>query len=100
MKWVVLYHKLVYNEDLKGINPAQQKRIVRVADKKLSLAPDKYGFPLAGKYHGLWKLPIGDFRVIYAIKREKVIILVVKIGKRRDDIVYKELFHRLKRLGY
>lgn len=100
MRWKVFYDKLVYTEDLKDIDSYHRNRIIRVANKKLSTAPDKYGYPPSGKYHGFWKLPIGDYRVIYLIKKTEVIVVVIKIGKRRDDIVYNELYYRLKKLGY
>lgn len=100
MKWKVIYDNLVYTEDLKDIDPFHKKRIIRVANKKLSTAPDRYGSPLRGKYHGFWRLPVGDYRVIYSIKKLEVIVIVIKIGKRRDDTVYNELYYRLKKLGY
>lgn len=100
MKWKVIYDKFVYTEDFKDIDVYHRKKIIRVANQKLSLAPDKYGSPLRGKYHGFWKLPVGDYRVIYSIHKLEVIVIVVKIGKRRDDLVYNELYYRLKKLGY
>lgn len=100
MKWEIIYDRLVYAEDFKDIDAFHKKRIVRIINKKLSTAPSEYGSPLKGKYHGFWKLPIEDYRVIYTIKKLKVIVVVIKIGKRRDNIVYNELYYRLKKLGY
>ena len=42
------------------------------------------GKPLVGRLSGLWSLRIGDYRVLYEIRRSEVLILVVKIGHRKD----------------
>ncbi|MFF5003200.1 type II toxin-antitoxin system RelE/ParE family toxin [Streptomyces phaeochromogenes] len=43
---------------------------------------------LAGQ-EGLYRLRVGDFRVAYQIDNGRLIILVVKVGNRRD--VYRAL---------
>jgi len=45
------------------------------------------GKPLVGKLSGLWSLRIGDYRAIYQIRKEQIIILVLKIGHREN--IYK-----------
>lgn len=44
---------------------------------------------MTGKGEGLHRLRVGDYRVVYRLRREKVIILVVRIGHRGD--VYRGL---------
>lgn len=43
-----------------------------------------------------YKLRVGDYRVIYAVKAKALIVLIVKIGNRRD--VYKDVATIRKRL--
>ncbi len=43
--------------------------------------------PLHGKYPGLFKLKVGDWRVIYEINYDEKIITVHKAGHRRE--IYK-----------
>jgi mRNA interferase RelE/StbE len=31
-----------------------------------------------------WRIRVGDWRVIYQIKNEKLIVLVIRVGHRRD----------------
>lgn len=43
---------------------------------------------LTGQWSGLYRVRIDDYRAIYDLKREEKIMLVVKIGHRRE--VYEE----------
>ncbi len=45
------------------------------------------GKPLVGNKAGQWRYRIGDFRLLCLIQDDRLIILVIKIGHRRD--VYK-----------
>lgn len=45
----------------------------------------------------LYRLRVGDFRVIYTIKREKIVVYVVAIGHRKD--IYNNLDRRLARMS-
>lgn len=42
------------------------------------------GESLIGNLSGLYRLRIGDYRVIYKIKNEELIILVLKIRRRKN----------------
>lgn len=43
--------------------------------------------PLKGEWKGFYRVRAGDYRVIYTIQDEKLLILVVKVAKRGE--VYK-----------
>ena len=96
--WTVLLHPLVFSEDLKRLDASVQRQILQTLRKRLALDPKAYGKPLGGELAGLWKLRSGDYRVIYRIIEDRVEILVLKIGIRRDFEVYREMVLRLKRL--
>ena len=49
--------------------------------------PFQQGKPLVGDKSGLWRYRVGDYRLICEVQQEKVVILVVEIGHRRD--IYK-----------
>ena len=49
--------------------------------------PFTHGKPLVGDKSGLWRYRVGDYRLICEVQQEKVVILVVEIGHRRD--IYK-----------
>lgn len=54
--------------------------------------------PLFGESSGYWKLRVDDYRVVYSIKKEKVLVKVIKIGARRDFEVYEELVKRIPKI--
>ena len=73
---------------LKKIPKADQKRI---ADKIDSLAEDVPN-PDTTKMKGnnpFHRIRVGDYRIIYEIQEDVLLILVVKIGHRKD--IYRNL---------
>ena len=66
--------------DLKKIGMPEATRIMNKLEKDLRKNPDK-GEPLKGKFKGMFKLKVGDYRVIYAKIKESVLIL--RIGHRK-----------------
>jgi mRNA interferase RelE/StbE len=96
--WDIKFHPLVLREDFKKIDPENQRQIIRQIIKKLSIDPEAYGKALSGELHGYWRLRIGDFRVIYRILKDRIEVMVVKIGIRRDFEVYEKFLLRLKKL--
>lgn len=95
--WQIKIHRLVLQEDFKKVPPFQQKEILRTIQKKLTLDPQAYGKPLRGAFTGYWRLRIGDYRAVYRMIKEEIVVLVIKIGIRKDDQIYGELLSRLKK---
>lgn len=96
--WNVILHPLVMSEDFKKMDRPAKKLILKSIHKKLTQDPENYGSPLVGPYKGYWKLRVADYRVIYRIVKDRVLVIVVKVGIRRNDEIYQNLFHRLKKL--
>ena len=94
--WQIKIHRLVLEEDFKKIPPVDQKQILRAIQKKISVTPEACGKPLHGEFSGYWRLRVGDYRVVYKIVKDEVLVYVIKVGIRRDDRVYRELLSRLK----
>jgi mRNA interferase RelE/StbE len=49
--------------------------------------PRQLGEPLMGTLRGFWRYRVGDYRIICTLERERLVVLVLRIGHRRD--VYK-----------
>jgi mRNA interferase RelE/StbE len=79
----VLYKSSV-GRDLKKIEPKDVERILRQIQSLLGESP-RAGVPLHGEFDGLFKLRIGDYRVIYALPGEGVLVLRIRHrGKAYD----------------
>ena len=49
--------------------------------------PRIYGKALSSNLAGLWRYRVGDYRIIAKIIDEKIIVLIIAIGHRKD--IYK-----------
>jgi len=70
-------YKSSVSRDLKKIDKSQIERLLGKLEEALSENPNA-GSPLKGKYRGLLKYSIGDYRVIYAKTIEGVLILRIR----------------------
>jgi mRNA interferase RelE/StbE len=71
-------------EDLKGIDRQTQKKIIARVKDYLSKDPLSLGKPLKGIFKGLYRYRYGSYRIIYAIDRSSVVILILRIADRKD----------------
>jgi len=79
----ITYKKSV-EKDLSRLGKPEARRILDKIEKELSGRADNYPL-LKGEFAGLRKLRVGDYRVIFAILEQEILIL--RIGHRRD--IYK-----------
>ena len=81
MSYKIAFKKSVAR-DLKKIDRAQADRILKKIEEDLPEKADR--FPsLTGKFAGLRKFRIGDYRVIFTIVEDTV--LVLRISHRRES---------------
>lgn len=98
MTWAVEFHPLVRDQDLPALDHPARARILKAVREKLTSNPEAYGERLRAGLHGYWKLRVGEYRVIYEVRKSLVMVLVLKIGHRRDDEVYRQMAKRLGKL--
>jgi len=54
-------------------------------ERVLSLSdPRSIGHALQGNFAGKWRYRVGDYRLICTIEDQKMVILVIELGNRRD----------------
>lgn len=71
------------DKQLQSLPDALQRRIVRAAEK-LEANPRPHGsIKLAGA-DDVYRIRVGDYRVIYEIEDRRLVVLVVQIAHRRD----------------
>jgi mRNA interferase RelE/StbE len=63
-----------------------QKSIQRFLRERLISAenPRQWGKPLHGEKRDLWRYHVGDYRLICDIQNDKVLVLVLAVGHRKD----------------
>ncbi len=86
MKYKVIFTEKA-KKQLKKIDKYTASLIIGWLEKNIeeSNNPRVHGKGLVGDKSGQWKYRIGDYRVICEIQDEKVIVLVLEIGHRRDS---------------
>ncbi len=70
-------------KDLRRLPKEVKIRALEIVEKILAADPF-LGKPLKGPYQGLWKYRIGDYRIIYSIEKDRLVILVLRIRHRKD----------------
>jgi len=84
LAYKILYKKSVYR-DLKKLGTTEANKVTSKLEKELSKKADSYPI-LKGQFAGLRKYRFSDYRVIYALLDEEVIVL--RVGHRKD--IYKK----------
>ena len=69
-------------EFIRKCDKATRNRILK-SIRKLEDEPES-GEPLTSILKGLWSLRIGDYRAIYRIKNKDLIVVVIRIGHRKN----------------
>jgi mRNA interferase RelE/StbE len=72
---------------LEKLDPPQRKRILKFLQERLAPLenPRSIGQALHGSRFGeFWKYRVGDYRLISKIEDARVLILVLRIGHRRE----------------
>ena len=91
MSYLLLFHPDVFKDDLTKIPRNIKETIRRAIEERLTQEPFSVGEPLRQSLKGHRKLRVGDYRVIYRVEGNEIIIL--KIGHRKE--VYTKVFSRL-----
>lgn len=84
MAYSVVYKSSV-QRDLKKLPKAEARRVLGLIEIELSENAETY-LVLKGQFAGLRKYRVGDYRVVFAVLGNEV--LVLRIGHRKD--IYKK----------
>ena len=71
---------------LEQIDTTTRNRIRRFIRERLQGTdnPRQWGKALNGRYAGLWRYRIGDYRLVCHLQDARLVVLVVKVGHRSD----------------
>ncbi|BCX90003.1 mRNA interferase RelE/StbE (plasmid) [Methylomarinovum tepidoasis] len=74
-------------KDVENLDPQVARRIREFLEQRLANLDDprSIGKPLHGSRLGtFWRYRVGDWRIVASIEEDKVLVLVVRIGHRRE----------------
>lgn len=83
MSWKIIFTKRA-EKDLKSLSPEIKKIIAKAINTKLLPDPDSALVPLKGKLKGIYKFRVGTYRILCEKRSKTLVIVVVKIGHRRE----------------
>ncbi len=87
--WTVEFDDRARRE-LRKLDSSVQAAILGYLRKRIATTEDprRFGKPLRRNLAGLWRYRVEDYRLICRIEEDRVVVLVLEVGHRRD--VYEE----------
>jgi mRNA interferase RelE/StbE len=85
LAWTIEFDSGV-EKDLKKLGRNAQKFILDYLENRISTAEDPrvFGKPMRHELAGCWRYRVGNYRIIAKIEDDRLVVLVVKIGHRKD----------------
>jgi mRNA interferase RelE/StbE len=73
-------------KQIQKLNRTAQESIIRFLRERVQTAdnPRQLGKALHGDKGGLWRYRVGDYRLICHIQDERITVLVLSVGHRKD----------------
>lgn len=71
-------------KELAGLAAGARERVDRCI-RALADNPRPHGvLPMKGQFKGLYRARVGDYRIVYQVRDEVLLIIVVRVGHRKD----------------
>ena len=71
-------------KDLEKLDRAETKRIIAFLRERVAPAPKAVVGQLKGQLREYRRYRVGDYRVLAVIKNERLLVLVVRVGHRKN----------------
>ena len=95
MSWLVIYHHEVA-ADFDDLGRSQARAVLKTIETWIRDGePEHTGKPLSGVLAGCRRIRTGDVRIVYRVHAEIIEVLIVAVGPRRNDEVYKTATKRV-----
>ncbi len=85
MIWSVEWDDAAVKE-LRKLDKQVQRDILRYFRKQIASKedPQRFGKPLTSNKTGLWRYRVRDYRMICSIENNRLVVLVLRVGHRKD----------------
>ncbi len=89
MAWKIEFERAALKE-LEKLDKPVARRILKFLHQRVGKLDDprKIGARLQGTLSEFWKYRVGDYRLICSLENDRLVVLVLRIGHRRE--VYKQ----------
>jgi len=83
--WRIKYARSVH-KTVKKLQPQVRQRIHDYLEKRIARLDDprQVGKPLKGQHSELWRYRVGEYRIICEIQDNTLVVLVIRIGHRKE----------------
>ena len=71
-------------KELRSLDPSVQRKIFLYLRVRATENPRNFGKELSGNKAGLWRYRVENFRIICQLENEKMVVLVVAVGHRKE----------------
>ena len=89
----LIYHPYVKKTDLPKIDNKSKSILKKAIQERLTTRPEVYGKPLKRTLKGYWKLRVGDYRVVFKITGNEILILAIIHRKKVYSQIIKRTTH-------
>jgi len=89
MIYKLKYHPDVKKSDLPKIDAKNRNMIKRAIEKRLATHPETYGKPLQRTLKGYWKLRVGDYRIVFKVAGNDILIFGIIHRKEVYKLIKK-----------
>lgn len=74
--------------DLRKLGRPAQNAILHYLRERIATSQDprRFGKPLTKDLKGLWRYRVADYRIVASIEDDRLIVLVLTVGHRRDGL--------------
>lgn len=85
MTWTVEFDNAAAKE-LRKLDRQTQREILRYFRERIAIDEDprRFGKSLSSDLTGLWRYRVRNYRMICNIEDEKLIVLILRVGHRKD----------------
>ena len=85
MRWAYSFDERALKE-LKKLGKPAQREILKYLDERIATEEDprRFGKALRGELVGLWRYRVGDYRMICSLREGQMLVLMLRVGHRRD----------------
>jgi mRNA interferase RelE/StbE len=90
MTFSVIFHPEAAKE-IARLDADTKERLKNAIIERLMTEPSLYGKPLRGTLRGYWKLRVGDYRVVFGMDNNDIIVYAVCHRKKVYQLVKNHL---------